>query len=247
MLRVTVTGDDVLPRGQRGDAPGSPVPTSTASDLRLERVGGDTFVGEMPVDAAGTYAVGSSVGGDAAGARGRGWHGARQRVVQRRVRSRASPTAPCCARVSEVTGGRGEIDAGAAFDPDDLRAGRSRLSLARLVPAGRRAAVAGGDRPVPPLAGRSARPVGGARRHGVARLAAGPCAGPARRRARAGRSAEPGTPHPTSGSFAREPAPDEPAAAPAESLGALLAAQRRRRGTADGGEDEATDRDGADG
>ena len=243
MLRVTVTGDESFPEGSEASARVTR-PDLTASDLRLERVGGDTFVGEMPVDAAGTYAVGSSVV-DAAGAQVGGGT-ALANVSYSAEYQPGEPDRALLARVSEVTGGRGEIDPGAAFDPDDLRAGRSRLSLAGwfLLAAALLWPVAIALSRLA-LAGSPARSVAHAGTASLAWLRARAPGRPGGGRERGARRAR--DPAPDERVRAREPAPDEPAAAPAESLGALLAAQRRRRGAADGGEDEATGGDGAEG
>ncbi len=236
VLRVTVSGPAAFPDGSEASARVTS-PDLTATDVRLERVAGDTFAGEVPVDDAGTYAVASTVTDDAGTQVAGGT--ALTNVSYSAEYEPGEPDTALLARVSEATGGRGEIEASAAFDPDDLRAGRSRVALAGwfLLAAALLWPIAVALSRLA-LSGSVARSVG---RVGSSSL------GWVRSRVPGlpGRSA--GSPPPRAASRRGHPRPDEPVggaspgasegppdaeAAPSESLGALLASQRRRRGTA---------------
>ncbi|MBN2622011.1 MAG: hypothetical protein JXA83_01525, partial [Acidimicrobiales bacterium] len=142
------------------------------------------------------------------------------------------------ARVSEQTGGRGEIEPSAVFDPDDLRAGRSRVALAGwfLLAAALAWPVAVALSRLA-LSGSVARSVGQAGAASLwwlrSRVPALPGRTPVERPARraGSRGARPTSDAPPAGG-ASSPGARAGEAAPAESLGALLASQRRRRGVA---------------
>jgi len=110
-------------------------PDGEVQDVRLERVGSKAFAGELAVTAAGSYAVTASVsGGDSGGEGGGGEAATSTALASLSYSPEYAPGAadpPLLRRVSELTGGRGEISPDAAFDPDGLDAGRSRVSLAR--------------------------------------------------------------------------------------------------------------------
>ncbi|MDD9372394.1 MAG: hypothetical protein PV358_19890, partial [Acidimicrobiales bacterium] len=246
MLHVTATGAEPFAEGSEASARVTN-PDLAAADVRLERVAGDTFAGAVPVGDAGTYAVAATVADPSGGQVASGT--ALTNVSYGAEYEPGEPDTALLARVSEATGGRGEIEATAAFDPDDLQAGRLRVPLAGwlllaaalawpLAVALSRLALAG-------TAGRSIGRLGStsmawlrARAPGLPGRPAGSSRPP------------PGDPSPEEGrgdssrarSREREPVP---AAAPAESLGALLASQRRRRGVtsddADGSGDDGDD------
>jgi len=246
MLHVTATGAEPFAEGSEASARVTS-PDLAAADVRLERVAGDTFAGAVPVGDAGTYAVTATVadpsGGQVAGGT------ALTNVSYGAEYEPGEPDTALLARVSEVTGGRGEIDAAAAFDPDDLRAGRSRVPLAGwLLLAAALAWPLAVALSRLAFAGTAARSVGRFGASSVAWLRARAPGLPGRP---AGSSRPPpGDPSPEEGrgdssrarSREREPVP---APAPAESLGALLASQRRRRGVtsdeADGSGDDGDD------
>jgi hypothetical protein len=110
-------------------------PDGEVQDVRLERVGSKAFAGELPVTAAGSYAVTASVsGGDGGGEGGGGEAATSTALASLSYSPEYAPGAadpPLLRRVSQLAGGRGEIAPSEAFDPDGLDAGRSRVSLAR--------------------------------------------------------------------------------------------------------------------
>ncbi len=236
-LRVTVAGATAFPDGSEATARVTS-PDLTATDVRLERVAGDTFAGEVPVDDAGTYAVAASVADDA-GAQVAGGT-ALTNVSYSPEYEPGEPDTALLARVSEETGGRGEVEAAAVFDPDDLRAGRSRLALAGwflLAAALLWPAAVAMSRLA--LSGSVARSVGHAGSSSLAWLRSRAPGLPGRSPAeRPSRAATPRAPRPPDepvggGASGTAERPPDAEAAPPESLGALLASQRRRRGVAD--------------
>jgi hypothetical protein len=104
-------------------------PDRVGQELRLERVGAGAFAGEMPVTAAGVYAVGAQVTDPGGGSPIGGSALASLSYSPEYEPGESDPS--LLLRVSEITSGRGSIRASAAFDPDGLRAGRSRVPLAR--------------------------------------------------------------------------------------------------------------------
>jgi Mg-chelatase subunit ChlD len=235
-LRVTVEGDEAFPDGSEATARVTG-PDLTSTEVRLERVGGDTFAAEVPVDGAGSYAVAGAVT-DAAGAQIAGGT-ALANVSYSAEYEPGEPDSALLARVSEVTGGRGEIEAADAFDPDDLAAGRSRVPLAGwfLLAAALAWPVAVAVSRLA-LSGSVARSVSSLRsgtlvwvRGRLPGLPGRPPAPPARPGGQGPSPRGDGTRPPTP-----ERRPEEqprPEAKPSEGLGALLASQRRRRGVVD--------------
>ena len=94
--------------------------------MRLERTAGGRFVGEVPATAAGTYSVGVSVDGPT----GRLASGVALASQSYSPEYRPGPAEPEeLARVSQLSGGRGAIEAAAAFDVDSLAKGQGRRTL----------------------------------------------------------------------------------------------------------------------
>lgn len=233
VLRVTVAGDAAFPDGSEATARVTS-PDLRATDVRLERVAGDTFAGEVPVDDAGTYAAAASVADDA-GAHVAGGT-ALTNVSYSPEYEPGEPDTALLARVSEATGGRGEIGAADVFDPDDLRAGRSRVALAGwfVLAAALLWPVAVALSRLA-LSGSVARSAGRAGASSLAWLRSRAPGLPGRSRAEPRRGVDRTRRHaggPVVDDGPAEPRPDTEAA-PAESLGALLASQRRRRGIVD--------------
>jgi hypothetical protein len=107
-------------------------PDGEVQDVRLERVGSKAFAGELPVTAAGSYSVTGSVSGGSSGSAGEAsTSSALASLSYSPEYAPGAADAPLLRRVSELTGGRGEIRPEQAFDADDLDAGRSRVPLAR--------------------------------------------------------------------------------------------------------------------
>lgn len=236
VLRVTVTGAEPFPDGAAASARITS-PGLTAADVRLERVAGDTFAGEVPVDEAGTYAVAASVTDEAGTQVGGGT--ALTNVSYSPEYQPGEPDTALLARVSEETGGRGQVEPPEVFEPDDLEAGRSPVALAGwfLLAAALLWPVAVALSRLS-LSGAAARSVGSVRARSTAWLRARLPALPGRERS----APPPGEPRrrtvrvrkadrPSAGDSGAPP-PDPTEAAP-ESLGALLASQRRRRGLGD--------------
>lgn len=233
MLHIAVVADDAFPEGSAATARISG-PDGQPRDVRLERTAGDTFAAQVPVTDAGSYAVAATVSDETSS----------EPVMTGTALASLSYSAEyepgdgdpaLLARVSERTGGRGEIDAAQAFDRDGLRPGRSRIPLAgwlllaaallwpvavatsRLALAGsaaRQVRYAGATavwwlrERLPALPGRSAGTDGSAESG----------------RQRSERPERPEPPRPTRPE--REPAEETPQVA--DSLGALLASKRRR-------------------
>ncbi len=247
-LRVTMEGDAAFPEGSEATARVTG-PDLTATEVRLERVDSTTFAGEVPADQAGSYAVASTVT-DETGVQLAGGT-ALTNLSYGAEYEPGEPDAALLARVSDATGGRGEIGADLVFDPDDLEAGRSRVPLAGwlLLAAALVWPVAVAVSRLS-LSGAGARSLAAARSSSRAWLRTRAPGLPGRAPARPGSGAGAATragrgPAPGSESTDEEGGdggaavarPPDPAGAPSESLGALLASQRRRRGI-DGGDDE---------
>jgi hypothetical protein len=125
-LRITAESATAWPDGATAVARVAG-PGGTSQELALDRISGTAFVGEIPATAAGSYGMGVVVSG--AG-------GPLLSASTVAVQSYSAEYAPGAAdpallgRVSELSGGRGAIEAAAAFDVADLTAGRGRIPLA---------------------------------------------------------------------------------------------------------------------
>ncbi len=239
-LHIEVESADDFPGGVTGSAR-VVHPEGKVDEVRLTRSSGDRFTGEVTVSAAGSYAVGATVGsGDTVSVAG----------TTLTTRSYSAEYVPgeidetALEAIAARTGGRGDISPSAAFDRDGLTAGQRRIDLggwlllaaALLWPVAvacsrlllRGAALASTARTaraeltrrlraaLPDAPGRS----GPARsRHPGERAATmnGPATVPPERPARAPVE----TPAP--------PPPDQKQAAPKSTLGSLLDARRARR------------------
>jgi hypothetical protein len=126
VLRIRVDGD-----GSFGDEATAVAritdPTLASRELVMDRVGPDTFVGEIPVDDAGVYVVGTSVtGGDGPARLG-------TTLTSQAYAREYEPGAPddaALARIAEAGGGRTSIAPAMAFDTAGLAVGTSRVALA---------------------------------------------------------------------------------------------------------------------
>jgi Mg-chelatase subunit ChlD len=125
-LRVTAESATPWPDGATAVARVAG-PGGTSQELTLDRTSGTQFAAEIPATAAGSYGVGVVV------------HGAGGPLMSAStvaVQSYSAEYAPgvadpaLLARVSELSGGRGAIEAAAAFDVAELPAGRGRIPLA---------------------------------------------------------------------------------------------------------------------
>jgi hypothetical protein len=233
------TGDDAgtaFPEGSEAEA--SVVGPDSTERLRLERVGSNVFAGEMPVTAAGTYAVAATVsvpGGTEPAAGG----DALTNLSYSPEYEPGESDPSLLLRISELTEGRGEITPAQSFDPEGLRSGRSRLSLPRWLLLA--AAL------LWPVAVALSRLALRGSVVGQVRHAGATAQWWVRTRipARPGRQREPSAPAPPRPErpiVVRETAEDRERrareSAPAATLGSLLASQRRRKGVddeADGG------------
>ena len=216
-------------------------PDLGTQEVRLERVGPNSFAAEVPVTAAGTYSVAASmsdVGGTA--------------LASLSYSPEYEPGAADAAlleRVSELTGGRGEIQVSQAFDRDGSEAGHKRFPIARwllvlaallwpVAVALSRLALRGALSSRVRYAGASAGwyvrvarsrlpslPARGGSGSGSSSTPASPLDGDAPP-PRSDRPARPERPTPP-----RTPEPKK--AEPAASLGSLLESQRRRRSDTD--------------
>jgi hypothetical protein len=125
VLHVTVEGETAWPDGATAVARVAG-PDLVGREVPLARISGTTFAGEVPVGMAGTYAVGAVV---------RGPEGTLLSATTRASNSYAAEYQPGDAepdtlvRLSKLTGGRGAIEADAAFAPAGLRAGHARIEL----------------------------------------------------------------------------------------------------------------------
>jgi hypothetical protein len=102
-------------------------PGGTSQELTLDRTSGTAFAGEIPATAAGSYGVGVVVNGA-----GGPLMSASTVAVQSYSAeySLGSSDPALLDRVSELSGGRGAIEAAAAFDVAELPAGHGRIPLA---------------------------------------------------------------------------------------------------------------------
>jgi Mg-chelatase subunit ChlD len=127
VLRLTVESADAFPDGASivvrvTDPELNPV------DVVLTRTGPGEFAGEVPVDVAGTYAIGAQV--LAADGTPTDTANALATLSYAPEFEPGDPDEAALARLAEATGGRGAIEAAQAFDEADLRAGRARTDLA---------------------------------------------------------------------------------------------------------------------
>jgi hypothetical protein len=102
-------------------------PGGTSQELPLERTSATTFAGEAPATAAGAYGIGVQVSGGGGPTVAVSTVAVQSYSAEYAVRP-ADPAA--LQQVSSLSGGRGAIDPGRAFDVADLRAGRARVPLA---------------------------------------------------------------------------------------------------------------------
>ncbi len=126
-LRVTAESADGWPDGATAVARVAG-PDLQGREVALERTSGNTFVGDVPATAAGTYAVGVSVTGPGGAALLSATTTAVQSYSAEYAVGSADPDA--LARVSSLAGGRGAIEAADAFDGTGLPVGHGRVALA---------------------------------------------------------------------------------------------------------------------
>jgi Mg-chelatase subunit ChlD len=101
-------------------------PNGSSQEVRLERTAGGRFVGEIDATAPGSYSVGVSVDGPT----GRLASGVALASQSYSPEYRPGPAEPEeLARLSQLSGGRGPIEAAAAFDVDSLAKGHGRRTL----------------------------------------------------------------------------------------------------------------------
>lgn len=239
-------------------------PVLGVQDVRLERVGPNSFSAEVPVTSAGTYGVAATVSGGSGS--GSGSSGASGQVLGGTALASLSygpeyepgeADPALLRRVSELTTGRGEIQVTQAFDRDGSNAGTKRFPVGRwllvlaalmwplavaLSRLALRGAVAGRVRytgasvgwylrvfrsRLPELPGRSGRaPADVSPSPSLLDADAATGDGSSGRRSKAGRRSAGSRPErPAAAGKAKK---DE-VAAPAATLGSLLASQRRRR------------------
>ena len=126
MLRIRVEAD-----GGFGDSAAATAritdPALMGRQIGLSRVGPDTFVGELVVDEAGVYVVGTSVAA-ADGSVSQGTAIASQSYGREYEPGVADGS--LLARVAEAGSGRAGIEPAMAFDAGGLVAGRSRVAFA---------------------------------------------------------------------------------------------------------------------
>ncbi len=126
VLKVIVEGEDAFGEGAEATARVSSPDGSTA-EIPLRREAGNRYVGELPVDGKGTYAVGASVvDGDETLT---GTSLANLSFSAEYLPGEADPEE--MASISAITAGRGEIEPAMAFDRDGLPSGESRFELGR--------------------------------------------------------------------------------------------------------------------
>lgn len=125
VLHIEVEGVEDFPGGATGTAR-VVRPDGKVDEVRLTRSTGDRFTGEVEVSAAGSYAVGATVGtGDNVSVAG----------TTLATRSYSAEYVPgdidrrTLEALAARTGGRGAIEPAAAFDPAGLLAGQRRISL----------------------------------------------------------------------------------------------------------------------
>jgi Ca-activated chloride channel family protein len=129
-LQVSVVGDETFAEGSEATARISG-PDGRATDMRLERTAGDTFAGEVPVTDAGSYAVVATVTDSESGSADPVAGGTALASLSYSAEYEPGQADPALlARVSDRTGGQGEIGPGGVFDRSGLRPGRTRLTLA---------------------------------------------------------------------------------------------------------------------
>ncbi|MEW6473357.1 MAG: VWA domain-containing protein [Actinomycetota bacterium] len=101
-------------------------PDGSSREVRLERTAGGRFAGQIDATAAGSYSVGVSVDGPS----GRLASGVALASQSYSPEYRPGPAQPEeLARLSELAGGRGPIEAAAAFDTESLSKGHGRRTL----------------------------------------------------------------------------------------------------------------------
>lgn len=125
-LRITVESETPFEDGVVSDARVF-APDGTETTLRLDRTGDATFVGEVAAGQSGPYAVGVSVTGQSG--RSATLSGIAIQSYSPEYRPGAADAAGL-ERLSRATGGRGVIEAAAAFDKAGLPTGRGRVPLA---------------------------------------------------------------------------------------------------------------------
>lgn len=224
-LRIAVEGTSAWPEGATATARVGSPGRGEGTTVPLERTAGNNFAAEVPAGAPGAYAVGATVS-DSTGTIAQLSALATQSYAPE---YRPGPSDPAAlVAVSRLSGGRGTIAPGRAFDASGLPQGRDRIELAGwllllaalLWPvdvALRRLTV----RPEAVVWVRTAAPALVTRAVGRLRRA-GPASAP---------STAPGPAPPAEPSAPTEPAPAEPE----DSLGRLLS--RKRRAGGDGSED----------
>ena len=126
-LRITVEQEASWPDGSTAVARVAG-PDRAGEEIRLERLSGTTFGAEVEAADAGAYAVGTSVTGPGGETLLAGATVATQSYSAEYRLGSAEPEA--LADLSAVTGGRGEIEPGQAFDAADLPVGRGNVALA---------------------------------------------------------------------------------------------------------------------
>lgn len=226
LLRIEVESGDDFADGATGTAR-VVLPDGTVEEVTLSRSDGNRFTGELDVSAAGSYAVGATVGtGDAVAVAG-------STLATRSYSAEYVPgdiDLEVLRAMSARTGGRGAITPEEAFDAEGLRSGRRSTSIAGwlllaaalLWPIAVTASRLSLRRPVPAAAGAS----GGLLHRLTGRLRASLPAAPGRERQ--ARSSGPAPPDVVAAPPPAEPEPT-PTGTPG-TLGALLESQRSRRG-----------------
>ena len=178
VLRVTVTGGEPFPDGSRGHRPGHrPRP-----DRHRRPPGAGRPATRSPARSRSATPA-PTPSADVGDRRGRGRVAGGTALANVSYSAEYEPGEPdeaLLARVSDETGGRGEIEPGAAFDPDDLAAGRSRRAAGRAGSCWPPPCLAAGGGAVPPRLLRHRGPLGRPVGCLVAGLAAVTGAGPAR-------------------------------------------------------------------
>ena len=131
-VRTSVDGDTLRIRAEAEPGQGRvdaivSTPDGDQTDVRLREVAPGIFEGEVSADGAGTYAVGVS-GTTETGSQ---TLGSAIASVSYAAEYRPGPAdETLLQRISEVSGGRGAIDAAQAFDADALVSGRRSIDLA---------------------------------------------------------------------------------------------------------------------
>ena len=103
-------------------------PDLSGTEVRLERLSDTSFGAELAIGDAGTYAVGAVVRDTSTVLLSATTLANQSYSAEYQP---GEPDAARLARVSDATGGRGEIEPAAAFDADGLDSGRSRTDLAQ--------------------------------------------------------------------------------------------------------------------